>query len=530
MTASLTSHPVETAQLLHIAADENGVTNTHYVLQGPAGAVCHGEEASRNPAQAQGSDAGQRLNQLGQTHSDILKSPAMGEEEPSVHSMADDKPHSNQAPLVEPSEEELLQWQPIFPAKSRRAGAAGDAVVSKPADSAVPAKKYATAAVKSSATRVQAAAAKASAAKKSKPTYRGKLSASTGLPATNSRAPGSVLILPATSDTMFDSGFEPTQTRAPVVLSVLQPASGLSMPSASVSALAPRHSLQSASSLSSLPPALHAQPLRPQQSVPQLPYTSPKRDAAAPAPASLSASIDSDWLAADAHPHRHSISSWSSEASDAHLLRHSATSTASRPSTVDPGDTVSSLGYAVTGDDDAVTASHALDMPLASLTDWKKLDATELQSQTAALLSSVTTSLDWDLVATDAQLHGDLAHRAAAEAQSHRHLDRTALLTHSSEPLSHTALLSASLGTSDIDHSEAAAARWSQGPGQFSRAVAQHSLALSASSAGLLSSHLLGTVYLHTSCSHCIQYCSASQSAAGQLPQLLLHCRPFTEW
>jgi len=192
--------------------------------------------------------------------------------------------------------------------------------------------------------------------------------------------------------------------------------------------------------------------------------------------------------------HRHSMSSWSSCASDAHLLRHSTASTATRSLTAGAADAVIPPAYAVTGHSDAVTADEASDLPLAPV-DWKLLDTAELHSQTAALLSSLTTALDWDLSTADAQLHKQLD---AAD-------------------LSATGLASAAVPASDLTsmtslsefhtlpginsmEAVAAADRVRQGQGQATRAVGRQSPSSSASS-GLLSSHSRRSgIYLHAGC------------------------------
>ena len=422
----------------------------------------------------------------------------------SMHSMTalDDKSVSHGQSYAEPSEEELLQWQPVFPAKS--AQAAADSVriaMSKPdgVASFFP-KKHLTAAVKSPTTSLHAATAGAFLGKTDRSVLTSNVSAavSKGLSSTSSKPAGPQA---APASTSVRPGFksDQVQTAALSMHAVQQPALRHSTASASLSAPAAKPGLASSSSLSSLPHALHAEPLQPQSSLPLLPCSSSlscdaaAAPAAAPAP-SLSACVDSDSLATDTQMHRHSMSSWSSCASDAHLLRHSTASTASRSLTAGAADAVIPPAYAVTGHSDAVTADEASDLPLAPV-DWKLLNTAELHSQTAALLSSLTTPLDWDLSTADAQLHKQLD---AAD-------------------LSATGLASAAVPASDLTsmtslsefhtlpginsmEAVAAADRVRQGQGQATRAVGRQSPSSSASS-GLLSSHSRRSgIYLHAGC------------------------------
>ncbi len=369
----------------------------------------------------------------------------------SIHSMTarDDKSVSHGQSHDEPSEEELLQWQPVFPAKKTQAAA--DSVrtaMSKPDGiGTFPTKKALTAAVKSPMTSLHAAAAGGALGK----------------------------------------------TGRPVLTANVSVTSRHSTASASLSAPAARPSLTS-SALSSLPHALHAEPLWPQSSLPLLPCSSSLScDAAAaaaavPAP-SLSDSVDSDWRAPDLQTHRHSISSWSSGASDAHLLRHSTASTATRSLTAGAADAVIPPEYTVT-----VVADEASDSPLAPV-DWKLLDTAELHSQTAALLSSLTTSLDWDLSTADAQLHRQLG---AAD------LPGTGLASAAVPASDLTSMTSLSefhtLPGANSMEAVAAADRVRQGQGQAARAAGWRSHSSSASS-GLLSSHSRRSgICLHAGC------------------------------
>ncbi len=404
----------------------------------------------------------------------------------SMHSMTarDDRSVSHGQSYAEPSEEELLQWQPFLPAQ--KAQAAADSVktaISKPDGIAsFPTKKALTAAVKSPTTSLHAAAADASLGKTGRPMLTANVIAavSKGLSSTSSKPAGGQAVPASTSDRP-GSKSDQIQTAALSMRAVQQPASHRSTASASLSASAAKPSLASSSSLSSLPHALHAEPQRPQSSLPSLHCSSSVScdAAAAPAAPSLSASVQSDWLAADAQTHRHSMSSWSSCASDAHLLRHSTASTATRSLTADAADAVIPPECTVTGHSGVVTADEASDLPLAPV-DWKLLDTAELHSQTAALLSSLTTSLDWDLSAADAQLHRQLDMSGTGLASAAVPAFDLASMTSLSE--------SPTLPGINSMEAVAAADRVRQEQGQAAGAAGWRSPSSSASS-GLLSSH-----------------------------------------
>ena len=158
------------------------------------------------------------------------------------------------------------------------------------------------------------------------------------------------------------------------------------------------------SSLSSLTSTSHAVPsqhapstLPPQHALTEV--LSPVRAPAAAAP-SLTASIDSDWLAADAPEHRQSIMSWSSEASDIQALRHSAASTASVPNS-DRSPITGLTSAEITGLGTVSSRRSAGSAPQQTV-QWHLLNTEELQAQTAALLSSLTASTDWDQTNTEA--------------------------------------------------------------------------------------------------------------------------------
>ena len=407
----------------------------------------------------------------------------------SMHSMTapNDNSVSHGQSYAEPSEEELLQWQPVFPDK--KTPAAADSVriaMSKPDGVAsFPTKKDLTAAVKSPTSSLHAAAADAFLGKTGRLVLTADVSAavSKGRFSTSSKPAGPQAV-PASTSVRPGFKSDPIQTAALSMHAVQQPASRRSTASAALSASAAKPSLASSSSLSSLPHALHAEPLRPQSSLPLLHCSSSVSCYAAAAPAavpapSLSASVDSDWLAADAQTHRHSVSSWSSCASDAHLLRHSTASTATRSLTADA---VIPSECAVTGHCGAVTADEASDLPLAPV-DWKLLDTAELHNQTAALLSSLTTSLDWDLSNADAKLHRQLD---AAD------ISATGLVSAAVPASNLTGMTSLSefhtLPDANSMEAVAAADRVRQGQGLAAGSGGRRSPSSSASS-GLLSSH-----------------------------------------
>ena len=150
-----------------------------------------------------------------------------------------------------------------------------------------------------------------------------------------------------------------------------------------------------------------------------------------------------------------------------------------RSLTADAVDAVIPPACAVTGHSGAVLADVASDLPLAC----ELLDTAELHSQTAALLLSLATSLDWDLSTADAQLPrqldaADLSGTGMASAA--RPASDLASMTSPSE--SHT------LPSVNNMKAAAAADRVRQGQSQAARAAGRHSPSPSASS-GLLSSH-----------------------------------------
>ena len=407
----------------------------------------------------------------------------------SMHSMTalDDRSVPHGQPYAEPSEEQLLQWQPIFPAKKTQAAADSVRTVTRMPKgiASFPTTKALTAAVKSPTTSQHAAATGASLGKTGRPVLTAKLTAafSKGLSSTSSK-PAGLQTVPAS--TSVRPGFKSGQMQAAALSmhAVQQPALHRSTASAFLSASAAKPSLASSPSLSSLPHVLHAESLQPQSSLPLLPCSSSVSCDAAAAPAavpapSLSASMDSDWPAADAQKHRHSTSSWSSCASDAHLLRHSTAFTASTSLTANA---VIPPECAVTGHSGAVIADEDSDLPMAPV-DWKLLDTAELHSQTAALLSSLTTSLDWDLSAANTQLHRQLD----AADMSGTYLASAAVPASDLTSMTSLSEFHTLPGINSIE-AVAAADRVRQGQGQAAGTGGRHSPSSPASS-GLLSSH-----------------------------------------
>ena len=389
-----------------------------------------------------------------------------------MHSVVgtNDASRSKARERAEQSEEELLQWQPIFPAKSRsRAdGNRSTGNLGTSADLCLSTKKATSPAGKAA-------------------NFKAQTSAADRTPATTHK-PAKICSLPASkmaksvASARQAAEFEPTQGSALVVTALVQQPS---MPAASLSASAGQHSLERSSSHSSLLHALHAEPLHLQSSLPLLPQSSSLGitvAAAAPAviePASLSASMESDWRAADAHGHRHNISSCSSQASDADMLRRSTPSTASNALAADLGSSVTAPGYAVTGHADTVTSHEATDMPLAMPADWGNLNTTQLHSQTAALLSSLTISTDWDSAATDAHLH-----RSMWDASGTRQTGSTALASVAVTELETLLSEPMCLGATPAKSQDA--------QGLMGGAAGSRSPASSLSSSGLLSVHIPG--------------------------------------
>ncbi|KAA6417923.1 MAG: hypothetical protein FRX49_12081 [Trebouxia sp. A1-2] len=410
----------------------------------------------------------------------------------SMHSMTtcDDISVSHGQSYAEPSEEELLQWQPVLPAKIAQAAANSvRTAMSKPNGVATfPTKKaFLTAAVKLPTTSLQAAAADGSLGRIGRPVLTADVSAavSKGPFSTCSKLAGPQTAL-ASTPVRPGPKSDQIQTAALSMRAVQEHALHRGTASAALSASAAMPSLASSYSMSSIPHAWHAQPLRPQSSLPVLPCSSSvSREAAAASAAvpaaSMSASVDSDWLAADTQQHTDSVSSWSSCASDAHLLRHSTASIATTSLTADAADAIIPPACAVTSHSGAVPAAKASDLPLAPV-DWKLPYTAELHDQTAALLSSLTTSVDWDLSAADAQLHRQLD----AADKSGPGLASAAM---PASDLASITSLSEFSTLPGINSMEAVAAvdRVRQGQGRAARAAGRHSPSSYASS-GLLSS------------------------------------------
>ena len=461
---------------------------------------------------------------------------------------------SHQAELAnaEPSEEELLQWRPVFPAKKQPAKFRandkqdGKAMIrpKKPdADTAAARTQPPPVAVDSSPSSQLRSASSVPSTSIPAISFPATGIAATSIPATSNPVTSipATDSVPATRSTSSEAcevpaflrmAARPAVTPAKLMgLTVVEanplqtlitysppPAMAVSShhlsssPSLPASSAVPAgfadYNLRSASSVSSLNYALHAKhaappqlalSLPPVQSAPHgfpLPASSPAAAAAA-----LLASTDSDWPAVHAPEHRQSISSWSSQASETPTLRHSIASISSIQCT--DNSSIPDTEYPVT----AVINSEAMESVPDLPDELHLLDTKELQAQTAALLSSLTTSTDWDCVPTDAPQHGQAPF---AEQQNQSVTDPHAHSVPGSRALSQSVdseLLSSTLATTDLarpDYAEAtggnvggltassscsstASTTISGGSNSRGRASGGHSPASSLSSSGQLS-------------------------------------------
>ncbi|KAL3158544.1 hypothetical protein ABBQ38_010765 [Trebouxia sp. C0009 RCD-2024] len=376
---------------------------------------------------------------------------------------------------VEPSEEELLQWQPVFPAKGQPAkiGASGK----QKNKARFPAKKMTSTALPAAeAARVYLTDAD------SFPSFSSQQKSVSSLPATRIGATVSLLATTTTSSeavgapAIFLRAAGTTATSAilknptavgPDTLQTLvisaAPAndvfsclsqSSASLPASSALTADPAdHSTSLPSSVSSLSHALHVG----HAVLPQLALESLLMHSAHPSfpfsdPAVLEASSDLNWPAAHAPDLRHSMSSWSSQASDAPTLRHSTASASSvqyphSPSSASRGQPLLTAPRHDAGTSrDSTLVQAAVGMPV----QWHLLGTTELQAQTTALLSTLTISTDWDSVHTDAPQHGQtvathLQTQSVTDAQTHGSPECSAV-TQSCD----SELLSATLATADL--------------------------------------------------------------------------------
>ena len=389
-------------------------------------------------------------------------------------SSADHVSRSPQAEIAhaEPSEEELLQWQPVIPAKKQPAecaasgkqGGRANFPTKKPAGTALPADTAparirppdAAESVSSSSNLLRTASsgpatstfATGSVPAESFPSSSSLLGPASSFPAasmsttnstpatttTFSEAAGVATVLPRAVGTAVPHGklmgstavkadkLQTLQTLAAsaMSMSVHQISSSASLPASSAVVAGPLDlTLRTTSSVSSLGHTLHAgHAVLP----PQLALSLPPVQAAshsfplpalspAAAAAALTASTDSDWPTVHAPEHRHNTSSWLSQASDTPTLRHSIASISSVQCT--DSSSVPEAEHPVT----AVTNSDAMVASPQLPVQWHLLDTKELQAQTAALLSSLTASTDWDCATTDAPQHREMA-PAAQQNQS----------------------------------------------------------------------------------------------------------------
>lgn len=377
--------------------------------------------------------------------------------------------------LGETSEEELLQWQPVVSAKKQPAefsangkqGGRADIPARKPAGTGLPADTApagtqspdaaellpSSSSLLGFANSVPTASTPTTGSMPAEPIPSSSLliPATTCFPATSVPATGS---MPATSSTssepagvhgfltvppgkLIDSAaaeadtLQTLQTLAIPAMSTSphQLPSSASLPASSAVVAGP--CLATASPLSTLSHALHAGHAVLPQLAPSLPhlqsaplsFTLPASSPAAAA-AALTASTDSVWPTVHAPEDRQSVSSWLSQASDTPTLRHSSASISSFQCT--DSNSAPDTAHPLT----AVTNSDAV---VASPVHWHLLDTKELQAQTAALLSSLTASTDWDCALTDAPGHRQVGpaeqqNQAVTDPQGHSLPDSRALL------------------------------------------------------------------------------------------------------
>ena len=315
-----------------------------------------------------------------------------------------------QPPHAEPSEEELLQWQPVFPAKQlppKDGTSAKRRLASRQLHSA------AAADVTTAQPLVKAAdSSPASSLAATSNSAVGSVSASVfgSKKAGNAHAAASSAIGTRRADSHLSHVTTPT---ADLLLCQSLP-STTSTAASAVSAEPAQLSMGSELLVSTGSHAFAAEPdMLSQHRTSPLPAQPAGRDftpsAATPVAAADSppASIDPDWLAMPAPELRQSMSSWSSEAADAQALRHSIASGSSGPYT--NTSRLTDLQDPLTAGSYAVTSCDRTDLAPSLPVQWHLLNTEELQAQTAALLSSLATSTDWDAAATDAPMHRQMA-------------------------------------------------------------------------------------------------------------------------
>lgn len=382
---------------------------------------------------------------------------------------------------VEPSEEELLQWQPVFPAKSQPAKIGANGKQKNKAK--IPAKKLTSTALPAAeAAKVYLTNAD------SFPSFSNQHNSVSSLPSTNIGATGG---LPATMTTASEAAGapaallraagttaicanlkSPTPVEPDALQTVVIPAapaddissclsfSSASLPASSALIANPAdHSMSLASSVSSLSHALHAGHLV----LPQLAFDPSPRQSAHPSfpfsdpAAALAGSSNLNWTAAHAPDLRHSMSSWSSQASDAPTLRHSAASASSVQYPHSPP--TASRGHILVTDagmhrDTAVSENTAVQAVVGMPVQWHLLGTKELQAQTNALLSSLTISTDGASSYKDAPQHGLMA-ATHLQTQSVTDARTHGLPEHSAVTQSHDSEgLSATLATADLAQPE----------------------------------------------------------------------------
>ena len=321
--------------------------------------------------------------------------------------------HSSLPHVTEPSEEELLQWQPVFPAKKlplKLGTSAKSRIPSQqpvPVSTAVPDMTRAQQPVSGDSSPTSSLAATS-------------ISAIGGIPASVLGSKKADVAPAAASKAAGTMGADPSlssvTTPTPDLPFSQSPPSAAFSAASAVPAGSAQLSMGSELSVSTGRHALPAEPAMllqhrtsamPPQSGVQGYFSSTAAPAAAAA--SLSASVDSDWLAMPAPETRQSISSRSSEAADAQALRHSIASGSTSLIHHTDADALTGLQGPVTAGSDAVTSCDGTYLLSGAPVQWHLLNTEELQAQTAALLSSVATSTDWDTVGTDASSHRQMA-------------------------------------------------------------------------------------------------------------------------
>ena len=328
---------------------------------------------------------------------------------------------------AELSEEELLSWQPIFPAK-----ATVHSTLSPTEGRSIGAPSNFAKSVAAKTDVSKSPSKQMFPTQAGKTLFKDKISRLDEFSHISNTLAGAARVSADGSSEpwLAESGI---QNGSSMTASVQLPAAPSSKRQAALSSSKSEHSLRSSVPASSIVRhAMHAEPVRQEVSLPALPYSSflpyssslllrSSPAAAAPAAPSMSASIDSQWSASEPHAHRQSTSTWSSLTTDAHALRQSTVSAASRSDVADLAHVASALDGFNPLQSSIVPRHHdgLHDQDLESdlAVDWHKLDTAELHRQTSALLSSSRPSGDLDSSATGADIHPSLSADPAMHAQ-----------------------------------------------------------------------------------------------------------------